>query len=59
MHPGNYFWDIKKIADDKRQVVSFHNHLVARCHVENRWRDAGLNTVRAMGVLGGVSNKGK
>jgi hypothetical protein len=24
-----------KIADDEIQVVSFHNHLVARCHVEN------------------------
>ena len=35
MHPGNYFWDIKKIADDKLQVVSFHNHLVAGYDIEN------------------------
>ena len=35
MHPGNHFWDMKKKGDDKLQVVSSHNHLVARCHVEN------------------------
>ena len=35
MHPGNYFWDKNKIADDKLQVVSFHNHLVAGYDIEN------------------------
>ena len=32
-----FFWDtrMKKLADDELQVVSFHNHLVARCHIKN------------------------
>ena len=54
MHPGNYFGDIRKIADGKLWSVSFYNHVVARCHVENCWRDAGLNAVRAMFITDGV-----
>ena len=42
MHPGICLWDIREIADVKLQSVSFYNHLVARCDIENRWRGIGF-----------------
>ena len=32
---GNSIFDISKIAEAKVQNVSFHNPLVARCHIKN------------------------
>ena len=30
-----FCFGISKIAEEKVQNVSFHNHLVARCHIKN------------------------
>ena len=60
-----------KIAEKKLWSVSFHNHLVARCNIENRWSGAVLNTtlhsgekplpqsvVTTLNVFGDVKNRG-
>ena len=45
-----------KIADEKLQSISFHNHLVARCNVENRCIEAPLNTtLRGGGLMTSVA----
>jgi len=45
-----------KIADEKLQSISFHNHLVARCNVENQCMEAALNTtLRGGGLMTSVA----
>ena len=34
----------QKIAEEKPRSISFHNNLVARCNIENFWRETGLKT---------------
>ena len=52
---GNpYFESPQKIAGNKLQDVSFHNHLMARYNIENWWRGTDLNNVCEMGVWGRV-----
>ena len=48
MKRGSIF-DNSKIAEEKVHGVSFHNHLVARCHIKNLWRGAVPNNALAMG----------
>ena len=54
------FWEncISKVPPKKAgktlQDVSFHNHLVARCDIENWWCGTALNNLHEMGVWGRV-----
>ena len=34
----------QKITDGELRSISFHNHLVACCNIQNAWREARLNT---------------
>ena len=35
---SKYIFEMSKIADERLQSVSFHNHLVARYHIYTSWR---------------------
>ena len=48
---GNSFFAFSKIAEEKVQNVSFHNHMVARCHIKNRWRRLVPNIAHFMGGI--------
>ena len=50
-------FDISKIAEDEVHGVSFHNHLVARCHIKNWWRGAVPKTALATGGGAGPRQK--